>query len=106
MGDVKMLDGHTWTDRGDGVYLPDKQYIMQGLAWYGDTEHSDMTFIMQNVEGSDDHARVLLAMSYQDAKEAIWAYCDELGSNGLDVVLTTCKYEPQCIGGLTCSSNS
>ena len=31
-----MLDGHRWTDRGDGLYFPDVEYVAKDFWCIGD----------------------------------------------------------------------
>lgn len=63
MQEIK-LDGHTWTDRGDGLYLPDIPYQVNIEEFWGlGKEFGDKTFLLKDT--STQGIYTVIAMTYK-----------------------------------------
>lgn len=91
------FDGHTWVDRGDGVFIPDQEYEVNDGFCLG-PECEGKTFLTKEAENGK---RILVALVLgMQSWGAMWKLQDELNEQGERVVSTE-GWNPSRIGGLT-----
>lgn len=82
MADSIRLDGHTWTDRGDGLYIPDNEYSVNiGAFWGVGKEFEGKDFLLRETETAGIYHVVAMVCNF-DCMPSMWIMQDEINSNG------------------------
>lgn len=67
MNKTIIVDGHTYTDRGDGLYIPDTDYVIEDkIKWAFDDDHIE--FILVCTKESDGYHPKVLSTGKPDHK--------------------------------------
>lgn len=97
MSEVR-LDGHTWTDRGDGLYIPDEQYEVRDLMWCLGPEYEGKDFVVVRNKDLKNYSVVAMVCNW-DSIEYLWKYRDELNTQGIDAHSIGGQGNTNMIGG-------
>ena len=91
-----MLDGHRWTDRGDGLYLPDVEYVAK-ICWCIGDQYGGLGFVVIN--NNTGWVKVI-AMADSDKCELLKEYKALLRSTGVNACTVLGVSRSDCVGGL------
>ena len=91
-----MLDGHRWTDRGDGLYLPDVEYVEKVFWCIGD-QYAGLGFVV--IDDNTGEVKVI-AMADSNKCELLKEYKAMLRSTGVNACTLLGTSRNDCIGGL------
>lgn len=97
MGKTLTIDGRSWTDRGDGIYLPDNGHHRDRSPWCVGEDYGGKDFIV--LENDDGSAELIAMVLEEQMYIALYNYMESLSSSS-NMFTMSGDYGRSCIGGI------
>lgn len=98
-GNSITIDSHVFTDRGDGLYIPDKEYYVKNELWCVGQDYGGKKFVIVSQQGSRA-VRVVAVVCSSDKIRVAQEYKDTLRAEGLDAGVIFGEFSLSSIGGI------